>query len=1338
MNLICDIKKMLSGFVAGLLLLSACNCIARTVRVSFYEYPGCHLQAADGTKSGYGYDFMQLLAAEAGWEVEYVAYDRPWGDIVEMMENGEIDIVDFVGWQPDRAEKMLFSARPMAYSGCSIRTTPENISKFDLGKIENWGHVRVGTLEGDQNELEFRNFAEDNKLDFEIIRYQTEEAGVCALMRGELDLVAYDGFAVTEDLRSIETYNPCRNHLVTRKDDVELMDEINAAMLALDQKQPDWMANLRAKYYPVDTVVAYMPHKAELGEAVDGYLNAILKCLNKICNAKIEIKRCNIDFSDADFSIPSFACGIFFSSENAKEFQMPRQAIGRLCIDLLALKGAAVTKESLVGRAEPLKIGYIRRDGVIFRKAIEQYAIENAIAYTPILAADSKELHEGLEDGRFDLVMRPHCLEPDLELVARCGSEDFFLAPPRAQGALAGSLSNAIKYLRMDEPEIFSQLSKRYFNAESNLKVVRFGIYVERGLSERQDDGTFSGLVADLAQNVAKRNGWFLVPVELSMAEAQRALASGGVDMVGALVLTPERAKTFDYSRHNIGPLYYALMTHGDGRMLENRPDTWSGVRIGVLQGSLAVHDLELFLAERNVEWQPVPFNNLDEGERQVREGRLDAVYTLANTGNSDLVALAMLPTKITYFCFNKSKPWIREQFDSALDEFIREDHRYIVDLYEKHLTSSHGVLGLDMDEIEFVRLRKGKKTVVSFVNALPPLLTVDRKTGKFGGFYPMLFDRISKQTGLEFEYRIGDTEAELFVDISNGGNFDARRFATAYWPGTPVCWVKRKNSPTEAKGIVALPRERRSDEKFVKRCGYRPLLLANFGACYEAVIEGRAEMTIDRVAIVRHLMNESKFYTDLQYQQIEHTSYSWPLALVSSTSLDPRFVRILVKARNSLREEERDAMLFDAIYSHRPASVQLKTLAAIVSAITVLAALVVVVATYHTRLARAGNRAKSAFLFNMSHDIRTPMNAIIGYTDIAIRHGGEPKIVDDCLNKIRMSSGHLLNLINDILEMSRIEAGRLDIVEKPLDILEATEGVKHMSLALAIPKSIDFKVRIGELRNRYIRADELHFNEVLINIISNAVKYTPNGGKVQYDIEQLTKVVDGKAIYRFSVSDSGIGMSEEFQKHLFKAFTRENSASVSKQEGTGLGLSIVKRIVDRMNGTINVVSKPGKGTTVTITVPFSVIASQVYDDYRISVNPVLENNGIVDLKGMRVLVVDDNEMNQEIAKEILEDNGLVVDLAEDGDIAVRKIAEKGTGYYPVVLMDIQMPVMNGYEATMAIRQLPGGEAIKIIALSANAFEEDKNKSLEAGMNAHVAKPIDVNVLFKTLRSFAG
>ena len=509
---------------------------------------------------------------------------------------------------------------------------------------------------------------------------------------------------------------------------------------------------------------------------------------------------------------------------------------------------------------------------------------------------------------------------------------------------------------------------------------------------------------------------------------------------------------------------------------------------------------------------------------------------------------------------------------------------------------------------------------------------------------------------------------------------------------------------------------------------------------------------------------------------------------------------------------------------------------------------------------AERANRAKTTFLNNMSHDIRTSMNAIIGFTALAAAHVDEPELVQDYLAKISTSGQHLLSLINDVLDMSRIESGRVKIEEKEVHLPDVMHDLRTIVNANIVSKNIEFFIDAVDVDNEDILCDKLRLNQVLLNLLSNAVKYTKNGGQIIVRIIQKPGFSNGYATYEFHVKDNGIGMSKEFQKHLFEAFTREESATVSGIQGTGLGMAISKNIVDMMGGTISVESEEGKGTEYTVSIPFKVLGNSAkYEvvpqlqgvrvlvadddsDTAISVSRMVQEIGmrsewtlsgkeavlrtkvaveqgdefgayIIDwmmpdlngietvrrirkligeskpiiiltaydwadieqeareagvtafcskplfmselrdvlsqpyrvkkeetpaspyrFEGKKVLLVEDNLLNQEIAQAILQDAGFTVDTADDGDVAVERLQDSKQGEFDLVLMDIQMPKMDGYAATRQIRTLPSDVAnVPIVAMTANAFEEDKQKTIRAGMNAHIAKPIEAGRLMETL-----
>ncbi len=380
---------------------------------------------------------------------------------------------------------------------------------------------------------------------------------------------------------------------------------------------------------------------------------------------------------------------------------------------------------------------------------------------------------------------------------------------------------------------------------------------------------------------------------------------------------------------------------------------------------------------------------------------------------------------------------------------------------------------------------------------------------------------------------------------------------------------------------------------------------------------------------------------------------------------------------------------------------------------------------------ANQSNQAKTTFLNSVSHDIRTPLNAITGFTALAMNHLHDPDMVKNYLGKVTVASNHLLALINDVLDMSRIESGHIELEEKPVSLTHIYQDLETIIQNDIKAKGIQFFGEVKDLAHPTVLLDPMRMKKVLLNILSNAAKFTPEGGEIHFSIEEIGDAADGKGLYQFHIKDTGIGMSKEYITHIFEPFSREETATVSGIPGTGLGMSIASRIVKLMGGTITVTSEVGKGSHFVVTIP----ATRIVEEIREKENSEEPLEQIIE--GKRVLLVEDNELNREICQELLEMAGFTVDTAEDGKIAVEKVREAPAGTYDVILMDIQMPIMDGYEATREIRCLVEGKkaGIPIFALTANAFAEDRRRAIEAGMNGHIAKPIDIPSLMKTLRN---
>ena len=372
---------------------------------------------------------------------------------------------------------------------------------------------------------------------------------------------------------------------------------------------------------------------------------------------------------------------------------------------------------------------------------------------------------------------------------------------------------------------------------------------------------------------------------------------------------------------------------------------------------------------------------------------------------------------------------------------------------------------------------------------------------------------------------------------------------------------------------------------------------------------------------------------------------------------------------------------------------------------------------------AEEGNRAKSSFLFAMSHDLRTPMNAIIGYAELMERHWGDNELTTNYLHKLKGASHFLLALIGNVLEIARIESGKETLNEAPWNLQKINDTLEIVLDREILNKQLHV-VRNIEIQHADVYCDSLKIQEIIMNLVSNAIKYTPDGGRISVDIEEMEAIEKDSMILRIRVSDTGIGISQKYIPHIFEAFTREKNSSESGIMGTGLGLRIVKSFVDLMNGSVIVQSEPGKGSSFIIEIPCRIVPEEELIEQ--SEQSMTETS----LKHKRILLVEDNELNVEIARTILEDAQAEVEVAADGAIAVAMLKKAPVRYYDVVLMDIQMPNMNGYQATEMIRKLPDERAeVPIIAMTANAFEEDRQAAFAAGMDDYLAKPIEIDKL---------
>ncbi len=617
-------------------------------------------------------------------------------------------------------------------------------------------------------------------------------------------------------------------------------------------------------------------------------------------------------------------------------------------------------------------------------------------------------------------------------------------------------------------------------------------------------------------------------------------------------------------------------------------------------------------------------------------------------------------------------------------------------------------------------------------------------------GITPDLLNRISELTGLTVEYIPLNPEdayparvAELFNEtqadvvgcaVLNGDVFNGFGLSTSSaYISLPRTYVRNKQTDFSREGLVVacLNRQRPSSDIKPKETLYFDTLKE----VLEAIDSGRADIGSSSTANIQYLQ-QLHFYPNVTTVETELEDVHYCFA--TGTGRDARLLTILNKAINSMSDEYMQSIRESHLkLPERPNLVLLRELlynnAFKVAASVAVFCCLVIVTVYiilnqkaknaKTALqladAQSANKAKSAFLSHMSHDIRTPINGIVGMTHIAMQNLNDPVVIKSSLEKISHASTQLETLVNEVLEMSQIESGKLMLVEEPFDLLNLRNDIDSVISSMAARSDIDYSFT-ANIEHARLLGSSVYLERIIMNILSNAVKYTPTGGKVTASIEEKPGD-DTQGQFIITVTDNGIGMSKDFLAHIFEPFAKEHHDAGTTYTGTGLGMSITKELVELMQGTIRISSEENKGTTVHIKLTLKYDLTKPEKEMR-SEKPLL---------GMRILLVEDNALNSEIATYILNEHGAEVETAENGKTAADMFEAMPTEYYDMVLMDIMMPVMDGYESTMTIRQSgkPDAKSIPIIAMTANAFIEDSQKCFECGMNDHITKPLSIEKL---------
>ena len=900
--------------------------------------------------------------------------------------------------------------------------------------------------------------------------------------------------------------------------------------------------------------------------------------------------------------------------------------------------------------------------------------------------------------------------------------------------------------------------------ADGSNDKIRVGYYEEPNMLLGAADGEEkSGYSYEYIQKIASIAGWEYEYVYGTWDEIYKLLLNGDVDVVPYVTKTEEREKIILFPDLSMGSEQFFLASK-DPTMLDNDLTMLNGKSVGLVKGTF--HDMlfNSLIEEKGIEVNRVYYDDPQTRTADFNAGKFDfTVESLTTYSSPDFYTVYTIPqVDPFYFAVAMDRPDLLEEINRAQAALSVDRPGYLEELSVKYFKSTPRYKELSQKSRDW--LESHDTIRIGAFDKDAPYIS-ENEDGTFSGIVVDYVDLMLQELGIRkrVDWKIYSGLNELRTALRNG-EIDAINpyyndvyaaekegliLSDVIFPiSMSIVYQGHYNDSTFS--VIATPGERlgrpyaetyfSASEKLYCTNGYE---------CVDAVLSGKATCALFHSDAVTKIVSE--YDEELKTKPLGIGCDLCIATLPENAGLLSIFNKaipfITDQELNSIEAKhfvsEKSTVTLKQLIKHYPAA----TLAIMLTAAALIFGIIAANIKNRTdkkyqkkledalSMAETANKSKTSFLFSMSHDIRTPMNAIKGYTAMAKKRLKKTDEAYEYLNKIDVSGQQLLDLINQVLEMSRIESGKTVLEEVPVDLLDKSGTLSIVTAASADAKGISLNVRTDGVIHNKVLIDISRVDQIVTNIVGNAIKYTPEGGIVDCIFEELPCEKEGYGLYRVTVKDTGIGMSDEFQKHIFEEFARESTSTVSHIQGTGLGMPIVKKLVDLMGGTIEIRSKLGEGTTVTVTLPMKWDTGTEKHE----TNELEYQN--ISFDGKRLLLVEDNEMNREIATDILEEVGFIVETAEDGDIAVemlKKIIESGDhDYYAAVLMDIQMPRMNGYDTTKAIRELkPVGHHVPIIAVSANAFTEDRQKSLEAGMDDHIAKPIDVRQLKETLAKY--
>ena len=904
-------------------------------------------------------------------------------------------------------------------------------------------------------------------------------------------------------------------------------------------------------------------------------------------------------------------------------------------------------------------------------------------------------------------------------------------------------------------------------------KVVRVGSF-EDTFNYVNEKGARKGYGYELLETLSGYTGWQFEYVTCDWSNCFDKLKNGEIDIMGDISYTEDRTEEMLFSDEPMGKEKYYLYADLSRTDISTSDfKTLNGKKIGVLMGTEPEVMLTEWEEKYGLKTEHVSISNNEDVKQKLANHEIDCFVSLEESFWAELgiSTITRVGESGIYYAINKDRPDLKEELDNAMRALEEADPFYTADLYKRYFSLDYTPI---LTGEEKAWLRKHGAIRMGFWTSDSGVSTYDPATGELAG---AITDYLQFATGclgnqeLEFQLVGYDSKEEELAALKSGEidmifHFDqSPNLAEEYHVAcTSTTWtsnlmaVTNKQSFIENKeNRVAVPQNKISLKKYIEFY-YPQWEIVDCDTQEEAAKlakDGQADCFVTGVGNEEKYSKKYGFYSVPLLNPAKScfavNSGNRSLLSILNKTIKAMPANMLTSSLAMYKSSLRKVTLSDFIKDNFFTVLLISSIAVAVVLLTILkllrkarkaeaaakkaandtqelnAKLQVAVEN-----AESANRAKSTFLFNMSHDIRTPMNAIIGYADLASRHPDDPAKLEKYMEHIQVCGQNLLMLLNNVLDLARIENDRTEIEYTVSDIEKDFRNCIAMFRNQADSKGQTLTVTT-QLLHPYVYVDVPHLTEICTNLVSNAVKYTGAGGTICCDITQKPGEKEGWCNAVITVADNGIGMSQEFLKHIFEPFERERTSTVSKVEGSGIGMGIVKKLVGLMSGTVEVESKIGVGSTFTVTIP-SRIASQEETQTKRETTPSDEKS----LCGVKILLTEDNDLNAEIATELLREEGCTVDRAKDGVECVDMLEKAANGTYRLILMDIQMPVMNGYDAAKKIRRMddPQKADLPIIAMTANAFAEDRQAALDAGMNDHIAKPINMNVLVPTIRKY--